>query len=378
MASSSYYFFLCYLLLSTLSISSVLTHNPGGGCFIKSIYSFGDSIADTGNLLRMGASGLFTPAGHFPYGISLKKKPTGRCSDGLLIIDYLAMALNLSLINPYLDKKAKFNNGVNFAVSGATALDVSSFIPSDVVMPNAASSIGVQLGWFKTHLSSVCSTREECSKKLKRTLFLVGEIGGNDYSFAFYQGKSIEHVATFVPQVIQKIVDAVKNVIEAGAIHIIVPGNFPIGCMPSNLEIYKGKASSVYDSNNCIKDLNSFSKLHNKKLQEALQSLGQSYPDVSIMYSDYYEAFMTLIDNASSLGFEENSLLKACCGGGGLYNFDINLICGMPGAWPCSDPAKYISWDGIHLTQQAYKIMAQNLIQKFIYPFARAQEIWKC
>lgn len=90
--------------------------------------------------------------------------------------------------------------------------------------------------------------------------------------------------------------------IEAGAIHIIVPGNFPIGCFPSNLEIYKDKASRVYDSNNCIKDLNAFSKLHNKKLREALQSLGQSYPQVSIMYSDYYEAFMTLIDNASSLG----------------------------------------------------------------------------
>ncbi|XP_020597386.1 LOW QUALITY PROTEIN: GDSL esterase/lipase At5g03980-like [Phalaenopsis equestris] len=272
------------------------------------------------------------------------------------------MALNLSLINPYMDKTSKFDDGVNFAVAGATALDVPFFMSNDVIMPYAASSIGIQLSWFNTHLSSVCSTREECSKKLERTLFLLGEIGGNDYSFAFYQGKSIEDVATFVPQVVQLIVDAVKHVIEAGAVHIIVPGNFPIGCFPSFLVNYKGKGAKVYDRNNCIKELNTFSQVHNKKLQKALESLGEAYPHANILYSDYYQAFMNLIDKASILGFDESSLLKSCCGGGGQYNFDINMICGMPGAWPCSDPSKYISWDGIHLTQAAYKNMAQALL----------------
>ncbi|XP_020573904.1 acetylajmalan esterase-like [Phalaenopsis equestris] len=379
MASSSSSSLFCYLFLSVLSVSSALASNPGGGCFINAIYSFGDSIADTGNLLRMGPGGVFNPIGHLPYGLSMKKRtPTGRCSDGLLIIDYLAMALNLSLINPYMDKTSKFDDGVNFAVAGATALDVPFFMSNDVIMPYAASSIGIQLSWFNTHLSSVCSTREECSKKLERTLFLLGEIGGNDYSFAFYQGKSIEDVATFVPQVVQLIVDAVKHVIEAGAVHIIVPGNFPIGCFPSFLVNYKGKGAKVYDRNNCIKELNTFSQVHNKKLQKALESLGEAYPHANILYSDYYQAFMNLIDKASILGFDESSLLKSCCGGGGQYNFDINMICGMPGAWPCSDPSKYISWDGIHLTQAAYKNMAQALIDKFIFPTSKFQKIWKC
>lgn len=58
------------------------------GCSINAIYSFGDSLADTGNLLQEGPVGFFTSIGSYPYGESYKK-PTGRCSDGLLIIDYL-------------------------------------------------------------------------------------------------------------------------------------------------------------------------------------------------------------------------------------------------------------------------------------------------
>jgi hypothetical protein len=58
------------------------------GCSINAIYSFGDSIADTGNLLQEGPVGFFASIGSYPYGESYKK-PTGRCSDGLLIIDYL-------------------------------------------------------------------------------------------------------------------------------------------------------------------------------------------------------------------------------------------------------------------------------------------------
>lgn len=70
---------------------------------------------------------------------------------------------------------------------------------------------------------------------------------------------------------------------------------------------------------------------------------------------------------------------KACCGAGGPYNFDINLMCGLPGTETCNEPSKYVSWDGIHLTQEAYRVMAQSLImQGFAYPNNHFQEQWKC
>ncbi len=37
----------------------------------------------------------------------------------------------------------------------------------------------------------------------------MGEIGGNDYNFALFQGKTVEEVRDMVPEVLQAIKDAV-------------------------------------------------------------------------------------------------------------------------------------------------------------------------
>lgn len=70
------------------------------------------------------------------------------------------MALNLSLINPYLDKSADFGSGVNFAVAGATALDRSHLLQSGIMMPPANVPLSSQLDWFKSHLNSTCPSQE--------------------------------------------------------------------------------------------------------------------------------------------------------------------------------------------------------------------------
>jgi hypothetical protein len=56
----------------------------------NAIYSFGDSLADTGNLLASGPK-LFKEITNPPYGESYFHKATGRCSDGRLVVDYLGM-----------------------------------------------------------------------------------------------------------------------------------------------------------------------------------------------------------------------------------------------------------------------------------------------
>ena len=57
------------------------------------------------------------------------------------------------------------------------------------------------------------------------------------------------------------------------------------------------------------------------------------------------------------VGFDTVSAQKACCGIGGDYAFSIARMYGAPGVPVCSNPNKLISWDGVHLTQEAYKIM---------------------
>ena len=51
------------------------------------IFSFGDSLADTGNFLISGPR-AFPFVARLPYGLTYFGHPTGRCSDGRMIIDF--------------------------------------------------------------------------------------------------------------------------------------------------------------------------------------------------------------------------------------------------------------------------------------------------
>ncbi|KAL6964719.1 acetylajmaline esterase, partial [Sarracenia purpurea var. burkii] len=159
---------------------------------------------------------------------------------------------------------------------------------------------------------------------------MVGEIGGNDYNYALFQYRSIDEVKGIVPDVVRAIKDAVRKVINYGAVRVIVPGNFPIGCLPSYLTTFKTNNSAAYDEHHCLKQLNSFSIYHNDRLQEAIKELKQEYPNAVIVYGNYYQAFEWLLRNAPNLGFDVASARKACCGTGGDYNYNIIMTCGAP------------------------------------------------
>ncbi|XP_019054921.1 PREDICTED: GDSL esterase/lipase At5g03980-like [Nelumbo nucifera] len=148
----------------------------------------------------------------------------------------------------------------------------------------------VQLDWFKDHLKSICYTQTECAHKLERALFLVGEVGGNDYNYAFFQGKTIGEIQSYVPHIVQKIKDAARKVIDHGAQTVIVPGNFPIGCMPIYLTAFRSDDPAAYDELKCLKGLNNFAMFYNDNLQRALKQLRKEYPDVTIVYADYFTA----------------------------------------------------------------------------------------
>lgn len=62
---------------------------------------------------------------------------------------------------------------------------------------------------------------------------------------------------------------------------------------------------------------------------------------------------------------------KACCGhGGGAHNFDPKVFCGntkvIDGrtvtATASSDPYNYVSWDGVHATEAANKLVTWAIL----------------
>lgn len=60
------------------------------------------------------------------------------------------------------------------------------------------------------HFACIACMVAEIKRKLQKALVLMGEIGGNDYNFAFFQGKTLEEVYQLVPQVVKTIKDAVQ------------------------------------------------------------------------------------------------------------------------------------------------------------------------
>ncbi|TYI45032.1 hypothetical protein E1A91_D13G007300v1 [Gossypium mustelinum] len=339
-------------------------------CNFDAIYQLGDSIADTGNDVQDNPSSKFA---RLPYGETFKKA-TGRCSDGLLMIDYIALSAGIPFLDPYLNKDGLFDYGLNFAFAGATAMSAEDLAKWNVSFVPTSISLSRQLDWMFSYFNTTCRGNKDCFKKNGKAFFMVGEIGGNDYNYAFWQGKTIEEVKTMVPEVVETIKQATKRVIGYGATRLVVPGNFPIGCFPVNLTKYQTNDSTAYDELHCLKELNNFSIYHNYLLQQAIAELKEEHPDETVVYGDYYNAFLWLLSKADLLGFDPISLQKACCGIGGDYNYGLSSWCGDPKVPVCENPNERLSWDGVHLTQRAYELMATWLVRD-IYPKLQCEYI---
>ncbi|GJY12083.1 SGNH hydrolase-type esterase domain-containing protein [Tanacetum coccineum] len=360
MASCSSYFVILIVLWSGNKLYA-------NGCY-TSIISFGDSLADTGNLLQI-ASKTHNVVSYFlpPYGETFFHQPTGRCSDGRLIIDFLAESLGLPLIPPILndersDDEVELGQGVNYAVAGATALD-SSFLEAKGVynsMTNA--SLRVQLAWFKQSLPSFCGNTRDCKNLVGGSLILMGEIGGNDYNVPFFIGKSIEEVESYVPLVIDTIISAINELIKMGAQTLVVPGNFPIGCTSAYLTLFGSQKEKYDPTTGCLIRFNELAEYHNELLQMELNTIRELHPNVIIIYADYYNAVMQIYRSPHKFGFT-NGALKACCGGGGPFNYNSSMKCGLAYATVCDQPDTYVNWDGVHLTEAAYKHIFKGLFQ---------------
>ncbi|KAI5408437.1 hypothetical protein KIW84_054317 [Lathyrus oleraceus] len=282
----------------------------------KAIFNFGDSTSDIGN-----AAFDHPPMDkNSPYGSTYFKHPAGRMSNGRLIIDFIAEAYGLPFLPAYKNitqNQEDIKKGVNFAYAGATALEFKYFDRSGVRPPATENSLNVQL-----------------------------------------------ELREIVPLIVESITNTTSALLEEGAVELVVPGNFPIGCNAGLLSMVNSKKKEDYDEFGCLISYNTFTEYFNEQLKNSIETLKQKHPQTKIVYFDYYNDAKRLYQAPQQYGFisDKVEFLKACCGGGGPYNIN-EKFCGMPGTTVCSDPSKQINWDGAHFTEAAHKQIAKGLME---------------
>ncbi|KAK1678447.1 hypothetical protein QYE76_039295 [Lolium multiflorum] len=147
------------------------------------------------------------------------------------------------------------------------------------------------------------------------------------------------------------------------------------GCVPRYLYFFRGGEPGDYDSAGCLGWLNALTAYHNRMLRAKISDLRRAHPGVSITYVDYYDEVLSLITAPARNGFDAGTVLYACCGGGGPYNANLTVKCPDPGAVRCADPSRYVSWDGLHMTEAVYRIMARGMLHG---PFANPPIMSAC
>ncbi|KAL9307598.1 putative sinapine esterase [Arabidopsis thaliana] len=252
----------------TCFLITVATEVLGSESFqrYKSIISFGDSISDTGNFLHL------SDPNHLPRW-------------------------------PPHHRLHCFENGINFAVAGATAVE-PELLQEKGITANYMTNVSliVQLSIFKKILPNLCGFPSDCREILENSLFIVGEIGGNDYNYGFLIGKSIPEIKKNSPPCYQcyllnncelnlaSMNNMVQELFNLGARTFLVPGKFPTGCSAAYLTRFRTTDMKDYDAlTGCLKWPNEFSQYHNEQLQTELNRLQKLYPIATIRYTDYYD-----------------------------------------------------------------------------------------
>lgn len=83
-----------------------------------------------------------------------------------------------------------------------------------------------------------------------------------------------------------------------------MPGNFPIGCGAFLLALATvyGNKTENYDEFGCFKAFNTMAEYFNDKLIYSINTLRENYPNVKIIYFDYYNAAKRLYEAPEQYG----------------------------------------------------------------------------
>lgn len=331
---------------------------------VSAVIVFGDSSVDAGNNNQISTvlKSNFRPYGRdFPGG-----KPTGRFSNGRIPSDFISEAFGLKPTVPaYLDPAynvSDFATGVCFASAGTgydnATSDVLSVIP-----------LWKQLDYYKEYQAKLRGHlgKDKANQILGEAIYLMS-IGTNDFLENYYaplpgsstrrsQFPNVHRYEYFLASLAGSFI---RELYGLGARKVSLGGLPPMGCLP--LE----RSGNLVNGRDCVQQYNVVAAEFNAKLKGVVGRLNKNkaLPGITVVLSNPYDAFMQIIRQPSSYGFDVASM--ACCATG---MFEMGYMCDRFNPFTCSDASKYVFWDSFHPGEKTSQILADSLMKTSLAKF---------
>jgi phospholipase/lecithinase/hemolysin len=264
--------------------------------------SFGDSMSDTGNLF-----GTIEQFGG--KGIPVEPNHRGRFSDGVVVVEAMANALNLPL--------------VNYAFAGARS-------GTDNLVPVYAMQQGM-LKQIQDFLNNQNGANADAN-----ALYVLWT-GPDD----FYANGNIFNTVTS-SQVASNVNKGLTNLYKRGARHFFVP------LMP-DLSITPSAASHNKTLSNYLTNAKARSAQFAADLTRTLQAFAKQYPDAVVHTFDTYTYSQARIVQAAADG---NNVTEPCYTG---MNKPV-----------CATPDKYLFWDTNHPTAAGSTVIGTDFAKSLV------------
>nr|CAB3473059.1 unnamed protein product [Digitaria exilis] len=331
------------LALELLALAVPTAASAGFRCSPGSrpvLFNFGDSNSDTGGMAAARGWHLTRPEGraYFP-------RPTGRFCDGRLTVDFLCEStpipppcesLNISYLSPFLKALgSNYSNGANFASAGAATM------PRDVP--------------FALHIQV-----QEFLYFRDRSLELIDQgLLNSDHSLSLgsirINGTKMRNICLSGP------IDAQGF---QNALYMIDIGQNDVNALLSNLpydQVVAKFPPILAEIKDAVQTYNRAAVAFNAALGSLCDQLSAQMKDATIVYTDLFPIKYDLVANHTKYGFDKP--LMTCCGyGGPPYNYDFNKGCQTKDVTACDDGSKFVSWDGVHLTEAANAVVAKAIL----------------
>ncbi|CAD6334543.1 unnamed protein product [Miscanthus lutarioriparius] len=312
------------------------------------LFNFGDSNSDTGGVAAVMGIRIAPPEGRAYF-----HHPTGRLSDGRVILDFICESLGTPHLSPFMKPLgSNYSHGVNFAIAGSTATPGATTFSLDVQVD--------QFVFFKERCLDLIERGEAApiDEKAFPDAIYTMDIGHNDINGVLHL--PYHTMLEKLPPVIAEIKKSIERLHKNGARKFWIHGTGALGCMPQKLSMPRDDDRDL-DEHGCIATINNVCKKFNSLLSEALDELRLTLKSSTIVFVDMFAIKYDLVANHTKYGIKKP--LMTCCGHGGPpYNYDPKESCMTSDKYLCKLGEKFISWDGVHFTDAANGIVASKVL----------------